>query len=99
MNMGIKVASLEDAIFPQDGLGAEIEWHVADLIVAFWPDVSQEAEIVFEVFDYVEHQDEIEEGIFLSADVCHLELNPFVRSQSAHLQSLWRHFVSPETAS
>src|SRR5258707_7964117 len=98
MNMGIKVAALEDAIFPQDGLCAEIEWNVKDLIVTFWPDVSQEAEIVFQVFDYVEHQDEIEEGIFLLADVCEFELNLFVCPPSAHIESLWRNFVSPESA-
>src|SRR5260370_21435983 len=77
MNMGIQVASLEDAISPQNGLYAEIEWNMEDLIGASRPNVSQETEIVFYVFDYVQHQHEIKEFIFLSAYVCEFKMKPF----------------------
>ena len=98
VNVGVQVASLEDAILPQDGLSAEIQRNVEYLIVAFWSNVSQKTEIVFQMFNHVEHQHEIEEDIFLSAYICEFELKPLVRSHTAHFESLGRNLVSAEPA-
>src|SRR2546426_8165637 len=50
------------------------------------------------MLDNIENQNEIEDGVFLLTDVCQSELKSFVRPALAHLQSLRRDVVTPETA-
>src|SRR5438128_2832800 len=50
------------------------------------------------MLENIENENEIEDGVFLLTDVGQFELKSFVRSALAHLQSLRRDVVTPETA-
>src|SRR5260370_7181060 len=68
------------------------------LQIAFRTDLIQEPEIIFGMFNDIENQHHIEEGVRLLTDVRQSALKSLVRSAFAHLEYLRRDVVAAETA-
>src|SRR6266851_2903168 len=91
-------AAFQEASFAEYSLHTQIKWDVKDLQITFRPDSVQKAEIVFDVFEDIEDQNQIEECVFLPTDVSQFELKFFICPALAHLHGLRRDVVTPETA-
>src|SRR5258707_12207513 len=68
------------------------------LQIAFRTDLIQEPEIIFGMFNDIENQHHIEEGVRLLTDVRQFELKSLLRPAFANLKRLRRDVVAAETA-
>src|SRR5262249_12850808 len=98
MKVGVEVAALQNAFLSPNGLSRQIERNVEHRVTALVSDVSQKAEIVFQVLDHVEDQDEVEVDVLFLEDVGELVIDSLARSRSSHGERLGRNFVSHESA-
>ena len=69
-----------------------------DLVLAPRPDLSQETEIVFQMFEDIHEEDDIEIRPFLFSDVRHSEMNSFFRPTLTKRERLRRDLIPPEGA-
>ena len=82
----------------QDPLYRYLQRDLEELVPALRLDPSEKSKVVFQVFDHIEHQNEIKKGVVFLRDVRQFEMKPFIGPPFAHFNRLGRNIVSPECA-
>src|SRR5712692_7796621 len=69
-----------------------------DLVFAFRLQISQETEVVLEMFEDVHEQHQVEMHAFLASNVRIRETESLIRSALTECKGLWRDLISQECA-